>query len=76
MRHNMPKTIYVVNYRELCEYFTSRLKHETDATLVGDDLMLLQYQLMGDAADDPQKNKCCSGRFHNITYQNKCQHAN
>ena len=55
MRDNMPKTRYVNNYREVVEYFTSRTNRVTDATLVGDDLMLLQYQLIDDAADSPRK---------------------
>ena len=33
----------------------SRTKRVTDAALVGDDLMLLQYQLIDDAADAPRK---------------------
>ena len=43
VRDIMPKTMYVNNYREVVDYFTSRTKRVTDATLVGDDLMLLQY---------------------------------
>ena len=35
MRDNMPKTRYVNNYREVVDYFTSRTKRVTDATLVG-----------------------------------------
>ena len=66
----MPKTRYVNNYREVVDFFTSQMKRVTDATLVGDDLMLLQYQLINDAADASKKNQCHSGCFHNITCQN------
>ena len=55
MRDNMPKTRYVNNYHEVVEFFMSRTKRVTDATLVGDDLMLLQYQLIDDAADSPRE---------------------
>ena len=40
---------------KLWDFFTSRTKRVTDATLVGDDLMLLQYQLRDDAADAQEK---------------------
>ena len=59
----MPKTRYVNNYREVVEYFTSRKKRVTDATLVGDDLMLLQYQLIDDAADSPRKTSVILAAF-------------
>ena len=63
MRDNMPKTRYVNNYREVVDYFTSRTKRVTDATLVGDDLMLLQYQLIDDAADAPRKTNVILAAF-------------
>ena len=63
MRDNMPKTRYVNNYREVVEYFTSKTKRVTDATLVGDDLMLLQYQLIDDAADSPRKTNVILAAF-------------
>ena len=55
MRDNMPKTRYVNNYREVVDFFRSPTKCVTDASLFGDDLMLLQYQLIDDAADAPRK---------------------
>ena len=63
MRDNMLKTRYVNNYREVVDYFTSRTKRVTDATLVGDDLMLLQYQLIDDAADAPRKTNVILAAF-------------
>ena len=63
MRDNMPKTRYINNYKEVVEYFTSRTKRVTDATLVGDDLMLLQYQLIDDAADAPRKTNVVLAAF-------------
>ena len=63
MRDNMPKTRYINSYREVVDYFTSRTKRVTDATLVGDDLMLLQYQLIDDAADAPRKTNVILAAF-------------
>ena len=63
MRDNMPKTRYINNYREVVDYFTSRTKRVTDATLVGDDLMLLQYQLIDDAANAPRKTNVILAAF-------------
>ena len=63
MRENMPKTKYVNKYSEVVEYFTSKTKRVTDATLVGDDLMLLQYQLIDDAADQSRKTNVILAAF-------------
>ena len=63
MRDNMPKTRYINSYREIVDYFTSRTKRVTDATLVGDDLVLLQYQLIDDAADGPRKTNVILAAF-------------
>ena len=63
MRDNMPKTRYVNNYPEVVNFLTSRTKRVTDATLVGDDLMLLQYQLIDDAADAPRKTNVIQAAF-------------
>ena len=41
----------------------SRTKRVTDAALVGDDLMLLQYQLIDDAADAPRKTNFLLAAF-------------
>ena len=59
----MPKTRYVNNYREVVDFSTSRTKRVTDATLVGDDLMLSQYQLIDDAADAPRKTNVILAAF-------------
>ena len=63
MRDNMPKTRYVNNYREVEDFFTSRTKCVTDATLIGDYLMLLQYQLIDDVADAPRKTNVILAAF-------------
>lgn len=63
MRDNMPQTRYVNNYKEVVEYFTSKTKRVTDATLVGDDLMLLQYQLIDDDAASPRKTNVILAAF-------------
>ena len=63
MRDNIPKTRYVNNYCEVVDFFTSRTKRVTDATLVGDDLMLLQYQHIDDAADAPRKTNVILAAF-------------
>ena len=63
MRDNMPKTRYVNIYREVVDYFTSRTKRVTDATLGGDDLMMLQYQLIDDAADAPRNTNVILAAF-------------
>ena len=63
MRDNLPKTRYVNNYREVVDFSTSRTKRVTDATLVGDYLMLLQYQLIDDAADAPRKTNVILSAF-------------
>ena len=54
MRYNMPKARYINNCCEMADFFTSRTKRNTDAPLVGDDLMLSQYQLTDGAADAPR----------------------
>ena len=63
MRDNMPKTKYINSYRDVIEHFTSKTKRVTDAALVGDDLMLLQYQLIDDAADSPRKTNVILAAF-------------
>ena len=63
MRDNMPKTRYVNKYREFVDFFASWTKRVTDATLVGDDIMFLQYQLIDDAADAPRKTKIILAAF-------------
>ena len=61
------------------DFFTSRTKRVTDATLVGDDLMLLQYQLRDDAADAPRKTNVILAAFTTsharIILLNKMQHV-
>ena len=59
----MPKTRFVNNFCEVVDFFTSRTKRVTDATLAGDDIMLLQYQLIDDAADAPRKTKVILAAF-------------
>ena len=44
------KRSYVNTYSEVVKVFMSNTTKDLDAALVGDDLMLLQYQLIDDAA--------------------------
>ena len=63
MRENLPKTRFINNYRDVVNYFTSSTKRVLDATLVGDDLMFLQYQEIDDAADAPRKSNVVLAAF-------------
>ena len=63
MRENLPKTRYVNNYPDVVKYFTSNFSRVIDATLVGEDLMLLQYQMIDDAADIPRKSNVVLAAF-------------
>ena len=63
MRENLPKTRYVNNYPDVVKYFTSNFSHVIDTTLVGEDLMLLQYQMIDDAADIPRKSNVVLAAF-------------
>ena len=73
LRDNMPKTRYINSYREIVDYFTSRTKRVTVATLVGDDLKLLQYQLIDDAADAPRKPNVITTAHARIIHYKKMQ---
>ena len=63
MRENLPKKRYVNNYPDVLKYFTSNFALVVDATLVGEDLMLLQYQMIDDAADITRKSKVVLAAF-------------
>ena len=63
MRENLPKTRYVNNYPDVVKYFTSNFSRVFDATLVEEDLMLLQYQMIDDAADIPRKSNAVLAAF-------------
>ena len=56
MRENLPKIRYVITYSEVVKLFTSNATKVLDAALFGNDLMLLQYQMIDDASDVPRKS--------------------
>ena len=63
MRENLPKRRYVNNYPDVVKSFTSNFSRVLDAALVGDDLMLLQFQLVDDAADVHRKSNVILAAF-------------
>ena len=63
MTENLPKTRYVSIYSEVVKFFTSDTANVLDAALVGDDLMLLQYQIFDDASDVPRKSNVHKASF-------------
>ena len=63
MRGNLPQTRYVNDYPVVVKYFTSNISRVIDATLLGADLMLLQYQMIDDAADIPRKSNVVLAAF-------------
>ena len=53
----LPKTRYVNTYSGVVKIMPSNTTKVLDAVLVGDDLVHLQYQIIKDASDKPQKSK-------------------
>ena len=56
IRENLPKARYIKTYSEVVKFFTSNTTKALDAALVGDDLMLLQCEMIDDASDVPRKS--------------------
>ena len=63
MREILSKTTNVNTYSEAVKFFTSNTTKVSDAALVGDDLMFLQYQMIDDASDVPRKSNLILASF-------------
>ena len=63
MRENLPKTRYINSYADVVKMFSSDTNRVVDASLVGDDLMFIQYQLIDEEVESNRKSNVVLAAF-------------